>query len=58
LQTIGTIDDDRACNTTIPSQFYRKDRQARQEHRKGHRIFDPSHHRCDSSSRVAAGRDL
>jgi hypothetical protein len=28
-----------------PSQFYRKDRKERQDHRKKHRIVDPSHHR-------------
>jgi hypothetical protein len=37
---------------TKTSHFYRqdrKDRKARQEHRKGHRIIDPSHHRAEKS---------
>jgi hypothetical protein len=37
-----------AHEAIAPSQFHRKDRQARKEHRKGHRThrnIDPSHHR-------------
>ena len=32
-------------NRKDTSQIHRKDRKEREEHRKGHRIVDPSHHR-------------
>ena len=38
--------------------FYRKDRKDRNEHPKGHRIFDPSHHRTEKPQIAQMDADL